>query len=169
MAEGSWYYVAGGQQRGPVSVGDLKQGILSGAISSADLVWRDGMAEWAPANRVAELGVASVPPPMPTGPVQYMPAGGHRASPDIGQNAGVRMLLPVGRSGWAIAAGYLGLFSILACPAPIAVVVAFVALADIKKHPDRHGLGRAWFGMVMGVLGTIGLLFGVAAMVLKGH
>ena len=27
---------------------------------------------------------------------------------DIGKNAGMRMLFPVGRSGWAIAAGYAG-------------------------------------------------------------
>lgn len=71
------------------------------------------------------------------------------------------MLLPVGRSGWAIAAGYLGLFSLIILPAPIALIVSIVAIRDIRQsrtwdHP-KHGMGRAIFGLVMGILGT-GLL-----------
>ncbi len=66
---------------------------------------------------------------------------------------------PRGRSGWAIAAGYLGLLSFLGVFAPISLVVGFVALRDLKQHPKKHGLGRTWFGIVMGALGTIGLLF----------
>ena len=41
----------------------------------------------------------------------------------LGDDAGMRLLLPVGRSGWAIAAGYLGLFSLAVIPAPIALVI----------------------------------------------
>ena len=64
------------------------------------------------------------------------------------------MLLPVGRSAWAIAAGYLGLFAVLLLPAPIALIISIVAIRDLKRHPDKHGLGRAIFGLVMGGLGT---------------
>jgi hypothetical protein len=74
------------------------------------------------------------------------------------------MLLPVGRSGWVIAAGYLGLFSILGCFAPISIIVSIIAICDIKAHPDRHGMGRAVFGLVMGILGSIllaGMIFGM--------
>jgi len=80
-----------------------------------------------------------------------------RAS-DIGDDAAMRMVLPVGRSGWAIAAGYLGLFSLICFPAPFALVVGIIAFLDIKKNPDKHGMGRAIFGIVMGVLGSIGLV-----------
>ena len=76
----------------------------------------------------------------------------------IGEDAGMRMLLPVGRSGWAIAAGYLGLVSIIGCPAPIAVIVSIIAIRDIKSHPERHGMGRAIFGLVMGLLGMLVLV-----------
>jgi hypothetical protein len=31
-------------------------------------------------------------------------------------------------------------------------------VSDLKKHPDKHGMGRAIFGIVMGALGTIGLV-----------
>jgi hypothetical protein len=75
----------------------------------------------------------------------------------------MRLLLPVGRSGWAIAAGYLGLFSLVLIPAPISVIVSFLAIRDIRRskltvHP-KHGMGRAIFGLIMGILGT--LLLGI--------
>jgi len=72
---------------------------------------------------------------------------------NIAQNesATVRMLIPVGRSGWAIAAGYLGLFSVLLVFAPIAIFTGVMALRDIRRHPGKHGKGRAWFGIIMGV------------------
>jgi hypothetical protein len=62
------------------------------------------------------------------------------------------MLLPVGRSFWAIAAGYAGLFAVLFVPAPIALILGIIAIYDIKRHPDRHGMGRAIFGLVMGAI-----------------
>jgi|WetSurSiteA1Bulk_404760.scaffolds.fasta_scaffold131873_1 hypothetical protein len=71
----------------------------------------------------------------------------------------MRMILPVGRSGYAIAAGYLGLFSVLFIFAPFAILFGFLAMRDIKKHPDKLGKGRAIFGIVMGVIFTIGLIF----------
>jgi hypothetical protein len=72
-------------------------------------------------------------------------------STDIGQDPTFRMLLPVGRSVWAILAGYAGLLSPLVLPAPFAILFGVLAIVDIKKHPDRHGMGRAIFGIVMGV------------------
>jgi len=91
---------------------------------------------------------------MPTAPPQ---------SQKIGDDAGMRMLLPVGRSLWAIAAGYLGLFSILGCFGPLAIIISAVAIYDMKKHPEKHGMGRAIFGLVMGILGSIGLAIGLVA------
>jgi hypothetical protein len=87
---------------------------------------------------------------------------------DIGQNAGIRMLLPVGRSFWAIAAGYMGLFSVLMFPAPIALLLGIVAVIDIRKNPEKHGMGRAIFGIIMGLLGTGVLLFFLIAILTEG-
>jgi hypothetical protein len=86
---------------------------------------------------------------------------------DIGQDAGMRMLLPVGRSPWAIAAGYAGLFAFIIFPAPLALVLGIMAIIDIKKHPDRHGMGRAIFGLVAGILGTIFLVLAIAALLAR--
>lgn len=70
---------------------------------------------------------------------------------DLGDSAMIRALLPVGRSGWAIAAGYLGLFSLLVIPAPFAVIIGILGIRDIRKNPKKHGMGRCIFGIVMGL------------------
>jgi hypothetical protein len=66
-----------------------------------------------------------------------------------------RMLLPVGRPVLAIAAGYLGLFSLLPCFGLIAIVVSVLALRTLSKHPELSGRGRAIFGLVMGLITTV--------------
>ncbi len=74
-------------------------------------------------------------------------------------NATMAMILPVGRSGWAIAAGYLALISILIIPAPLALITGIVGMIEIRRNPKKRGMGRAIFGIVMGSLGTAFLLF----------
>jgi hypothetical protein len=76
----------------------------------------------------------------------------------LGDDPVMRAILPVGRSGWAIAAGYLGLFSLLFVPGPFAVITAVIAIFDIKRHPEKHGMGRAVFGLVLGLFGSAVLL-----------
>lgn len=75
--------------------------------------------------------------------------GAENERPDLG----MRMLIPVDRSALSIIAGYCGLFSVLCFPAPIALVLGILAIVDIKKsNGKKHGLGRAWFAVIMGVL-----------------
>ena len=76
----------------------------------------------------------------------------------LGDDAGMRVLLPVGRSGLAIIAGYLGLFSLIIIPAPLALLFGILAVIDIRKHPDKHGMGRAVFAIIMGIIFSIPLL-----------
>jgi hypothetical protein len=81
--------------------------------------------------------------------------------PGLGDNLGMRMLLPVGRSAWAIAAGYAGLFSLLCFPAPLALLLGIIAIIDIQRNPHKHGMGRAIFGIVMGLIFSLILAFGM--------
>lgn len=110
----------------------------------------------APPNKFAEPSNAESP---------Y--AASPNASPpqNIGDDLGMRMLLPVGRSGWAIAAGYFGLFSVLFFPAPIALFLGIMAIRDIRRNPKRHGMGRAIFGLVMGIVFSVFLVMGVVSIV----
>lgn len=96
----------------------------------------------------------------PGQPPQPLPGGGY----DIGQDPAMRLLIPVGLSGWAIAAGYAGLFSLLCFPGPLAILFALLAIRDIRRDPRKHGMGRAIFGLVMGTVGTLILL----AMIVSG-
>jgi hypothetical protein len=73
---------------------------------------------------------------------------------DLGDSRAARWMLPVGRSGLAIAAGYAGLFALLILPAPLALALGLLAVRDIRKHPAKHGMGRAVFAIVTGGLGT---------------
>jgi hypothetical protein len=73
-------------------------------------------------------------------------------------DAAMRILLPVGRSGYAIVAGYLGLVSILLVFAPFALIFGILGIRDISNNSEKHGMGRAIFGVVMGALFSILLL-----------
>ena len=74
-------------------------------------------------------------------------------------DAAMRILLPVNRSGYSIAAGYLGLISILLIPAPFALLFGFLGIRDIKNNDEKHGMGRAIFGIAMGAIFSILLLW----------
>jgi hypothetical protein len=82
----------------------------------------------------------------------------------VGDDPLLRMVIPVGRSLWAIAAGYAGLFSLLFFCAPISLILGIVAIFDLRKHPEKHGWGRAIFGLVMGLIFSLCLV----AMLLAG-
>ena len=68
-----WYYSKNGTQLGPVSEGEIIAKLASGEVSAADLVWKEGMADWRPAASVAELASLRVIPPVVNSPVVNSP------------------------------------------------------------------------------------------------
>jgi hypothetical protein len=83
-----------------------------------------------------------LPPPPP--PPQPSPQGD-----------ATKWILPVGRSGWAIAAGYAGLFALLIYPAPLALALSLIAMRHLRRSPKLLGWGRAVFALVTGLVGTV--------------
>jgi hypothetical protein len=171
MSDWQWFYAPGNVQQGPVSTAELQRMLASGQLPPVTPVWREGMGTWLPATNVEGLLPQMAPPP-PSAPPgygqgypQYPQGYPQQAAPlgymspqqpaSAGDDAGLRWLVPVGRSIWAIAAGYLGLFSFIIFPAPLALIVSVVAVARLKRNPQLHGWGRAIFGLIMGILGTI--------------
>jgi hypothetical protein len=65
MAE--WYYARNNQRLGPISTEQLKQLASRGELSANDLIWKDGMANWAAASTVPGLftAPAAAPPSAP--------------------------------------------------------------------------------------------------------
>ena len=59
-----------------------------------------------------------------------------------GTSAVERLVLPVGRPASAIAAGYLGLFSLFPGFGIFAIIVSLVALRTLRRSPHLHGRGR---------------------------
>jgi hypothetical protein len=79
-----------------------------------------------------------------------------------------RLLMPVGRPGSAIAAGYLGLLALFPVVGLVfgllAVITGRIALRTLRQNPHLLGRGRAIFGIVVGglsVLLHVGVLLAV--------
>ncbi len=66
-----WYYVKDGQRRGPISTHELRDVVASGQLQADDLVWKEGMVNWAAARNLKGLFPArsctnlSLPPDLP--------------------------------------------------------------------------------------------------------
>src|ERR1700761_6110495 len=58
-----WYYAIQGDQRGPVDDAALRQLVQQGVIKADTLIWRQGMAGWAP------YGASALPLEAPPGSV----------------------------------------------------------------------------------------------------
>lgn len=146
-----------GQTFGPYPIDQVQTMVAGGQLVNTDLAWFEGAAAWMPLPTV--LGMRQSGIGMMTPPPSPMMVESDR----MGDHMGMRMLLPVGRSGWAIAAGYLGLFAVLAVPAPFALLTSILAIREIRRSRNSpkklHGMGRAVFGLIMGILGTLFLGF----------
>lgn len=149
-----------GKPVGAFDLNQVRQMLASGVLVGSDYAWTQGMPAWQPLG--ALLG-AEAPPPFPGAP-QPAPTPQRPAEP----NGCLALVIPIGRSGWAIAAGYLGLLSLLVIPAPLAVVCGVLAIKDINKNPEKIGLGRAWFGIIAGGLVMFMLLVGLVVSATKG-
>lgn len=55
MPTGPWFYVDRGQQCGPVAVEELAGWILSARLPRDVQVWREGLAQWTPAEALPEI------------------------------------------------------------------------------------------------------------------
>ena len=55
MSQVEWYYARNNKQMGPVSSLELKHLAVAGELGPDDLVWREGMTEWASARNVRGL------------------------------------------------------------------------------------------------------------------
>lgn len=75
-----WYYLDHGEQRGPISIDELKRRAAAGRFTPEDLVWREGLAEWTAAKHVPEL-VGGSAQPQPMGASPTLPSPGMSGAP----------------------------------------------------------------------------------------
>lgn len=106
-------------------------------------------------NRLAdEVNGSIIPPPSANYPRPNPQSGPSNANDDP-----LRFVVLLNPSIWAILSGYLGLGSALCIFGPFAIITAILAFREIKKDPTKTGKGRAIFGLVMGCIGTGGLIY----------
>ncbi len=70
MPEEACFYAAIDEKKaGPFTMAQLRRRIGAGAVTADTLVWKRGMADWAPAGELAELAGefngGEEPPPLP--------------------------------------------------------------------------------------------------------
>ena len=122
-----WYYHAPGEGRvGPLAVETLREHFASGRIGRDTLVWREGLGEWQPLERLSsELGIApaelyaptpAAPPPlppmaMPTAP--RLPGAAVSAPPKSGMSGCLIALIVVA----VLAVPVIGILAAIAVPA----------------------------------------------------
>lgn len=167
MSTSTYRISRSGKPVGDFELPQVKQMLESGVLLPSDHAWTAGMHEW---QTLAALFPAMSPPVLP--PRAPAPAA-HYAQPPAAAaqptepNAFLALVVPVGRSGWAIFAGYLGLVSIMILPAPFAIWCGVLAIKDIRKNPHKLGLVRAWFGIIAGSTCLLVLLFGFIMAAIK--
>ena len=125
-----WFYEVNGERKGPVALRELKELARTKVVTRSTKVWAEGMGDPIEASKLAML---------------YPPRA----------DAGMSWLLPVGRSGFAIAAGYLGLFSPIPFVGLLALVFSGLAIWDLRRNPEKRGWGRVVFGLIMGLLFSV--------------
>ena len=161
-----WYYAKNNRQEGPVSGATLKSMIVSGEIASADLVWREGMADWRPAAEINDFESAGVvepagivAPPGGSQIPQALPPGisGGQAPPAAPPNNSSAIV--------SMVCGIVGLSAPCLCGLPViasivAIIMGHVARGEIRKAGGmQRGDGMALAGLILGYVGT-GLMVG---------
>jgi len=132
---GQWYYALSGAQQGPVDLATLQQYVASGTIQPSDVVFREGMTDWMPAQSVSEL--AMFIPRLGQGQTSSGPSPG--PSPPVGQQS----------NGMAIAGFVCSLLGCLTCiPAILGLVFSLIALSG----PNQANRGLAIAGAIISAI-----------------
>jgi hypothetical protein len=137
-----WYALVKGQQYGPVDFQTLSQWTQNGQVNPLDLVWREGMDDWAPASSISGLEFG------PSAPPSGAASARGRAS---------RYTAPH-RGGSILALGILGLAVCGICGI-VAWSMGNQDLRDIDAgRMDPSGRGMVQAGRICGMIATIWMI-----------
>ncbi len=165
-----WHYTTGGKPGpAPVPFATLKQMAAGGQLQPADMVWTDGMAQWAAASTIEGLFAAAPksaswhyttngqpgPAPVPFAALQQMAASGQLQPGD--------MVWSDGMPNWAAASTVQGLFAASAQPAymqpfPGGVIGYQSAPIGVQQYA---GFGARFAAAFLDGLIVAGINFGV--------
>jgi len=154
-----WYCHAGGKQYGPISDEVLGQWIAEGRVKPTDLVWSEGMDQWAPAGVAVGHMFAGLPPystPPPLSMVAAPPPGGTGgATPNAEIMSQARELL---RGRWGLPIAFSLLLALLGAAAGMVPYVGQIA-SSILAGPFQLGGVIFYVTFVRGGQHELGMLF----------
>lgn len=146
----AWHYSRNGTQHGPVSPQELRSLASSGGLLPTDLVWKQGLPEWVPAEKINGLFASPAdPPPLPTPPAT--PPG----EVDSSLSAQFSSLRDQFRS--AVARGSIG-NTASGSPTPSSTDVIQSIKADPKKFVTA-GIGCGGLILIVMCCGVVGSVF----------
>jgi hypothetical protein len=136
-----WYYAKDGQQAGPIAQDELQGYFRDNRLALDTNVWRDGMANWMPANQVPDL-MAGV-----SGGMLTQPAAGAAPYMQVQPQPTNSMALT------SMILGLLGLFVAWIFTAIPAVICGHIARKQIRTSGGlQTGDGMALTGLITGYL-----------------
>lgn len=154
------YVTIAGQKYGPYTKSELRKYIQEDRVTNTSHLWFEGLSGWTPISQFPEFAAYLLPGW--SGPAYDGKTEEKKAS------AGVGLLAPIGRSGYAVAAGYFGLLSVLPVFGMLAVIFALLGFRDLKRNPHKRGMVRLIFALVVGLLGTAFYTFAVFKGFIRG-
>ena len=131
-AKDPWYYMHRGQRIGPVTQDDLRGRIAAGQLARGDVVWKNGMANWVPAEHVPDLTPARRPAPPPIPGVQRTMKMEALPTVERADMAYVRFFMP--------APGFKGLFD----PSYRTTLKLYLDGEFNAEAPYKAGFDRRW-------------------------
>ena len=149
----AWFYTTKGQKQGPVNSQQLKELALQRVLSPSDMVWKEGMSEWAPASKIKGLfpqGADTATPPIPFTPNAAVPVVVKMESPVQIAKPREGVLAKIAKwttIGWSV----------------LCLFFVFGGLANVSAPTDASDAAQA--GHAVGVGCGLGLIFVVWAVV----
>ncbi len=161
-----WYCVVNAQRYGPKPLSELQDWGLRGILKPTDLVWTEGMAEWAPAGTLGQHFTFVTAPPTPTEPgaAPLPPSAGPPGQfPQAPGVAGAVGYLAPHRGTMILVFGILGL--VVCCF--FGIVAWSMGSNDLREmdagRMDPSGRSNTNAGRILGIVSVIlplaGLLF----------
>lgn len=138
--EKQWFYGTPEKKQGPIKQSTLVAMARNRTLPPTTLVFTEGMQRWVPAGKLPFLFAQQ-----PT---------------SSGDDGALNLLLPLGpQSGWAIASGYLGILALAPVLAlitgPLSITFAVLGMRDLRRNPQKRGLGRCITGIVLSSIGLV--------------
>jgi uncharacterized RDD family membrane protein YckC len=178
MAE-EWYVGSNGQQSGPFTLQQLRQKAASGELTKADLIWKEGLANWVSCASVkglfpaaTDLSPTTTPrtAPRPTAPPPRSPVV-KEESPAVVEGFGGTNITVSGTPGMAgyspplaladflprVGAALLdGLFlGLIGCIPNVLVIVLLIIAAANVDNPDAAQAAGVLANVCMSVIGFL--------------